>query len=300
MRHSSKAALIAAFCLVSAIAVWSAHSFVTPGPAKAHLLNRYIWALPDPWFGGFSGFELSHDGKSFHAVTDRGRIVTGQITRSDGRIRDISVTSTNPLKNDAGGDVTGNLNDSEGLALLPNGRIVVSFEFVQRIWLYDSPLDKAHWASYSKAWRAFATNIGFEALAVDDTGTVFAIPEGGRKTAPVFRWRHGEKWQQPFLYTLRGSFRPVGADFGPDGKLYVLERAVSPFGFRSRIRQFDVTRTGFENDVVVFTSLPGKHDNLEGIALWQDDQNRIRITMISDDNFRVFQRTEVVDYVLQE
>lgn len=300
MRHSSKAALIAAFCLVSAIAAWSVQSFSAPQPATAHMLDRYIWSRPDPWFGGFSGIELSPDGKSFHAVTDRAHIVTGRIHRSDGKIQNISLTSANLLKNDAGEDVTGNLHDSEGLAILPNGRIVVSFEFVQRVWIYDTPWDKAHWASYSKAWRAFATNAGIEALAVDDTGTVFAVPEGRRTFAPVYRWRHGEKWQQPFSYPLRGSFRPVGADFGPDGKLYVLERSVSPFGFRSRVRQFDVSPKGFENDVVLFSALPGKHDNLEGIALWQDEQDRIRITLISDDNFRAFQRTEVVDYVIQE
>lgn len=40
------------------------------------------------------------------------------------------------------------------------------------------------------------------------------------------------------------------------------------------------------------------HDNLEGISVWQDPDGRIRLTMISDDNFMVFQRTEIVEYAV--
>jgi hypothetical protein len=42
----------------------------------------------------------------------------------------------------------------------------------------------------------------------------------------------------------------------------------------------------------------GIHDNLEGLAVWRDELDRIRLTMISDDNFRLVQRTEIVEYVL--
>jgi len=43
---------------------------------------------------------------------------------------------------------------------------------------------------------------------------------------------------------------------------------------------------------------PGRHDNLEGLTVWQDMAGRIRLTMISDDNFNFFQRTELVEYAL--
>ena len=41
------------------------------------------------------------------------------------------------------------------------------------------------------------------------------------------------------------------------------------------------------------------HDNLEGISVWQDEQG-LRMTLISDDNFRAFQRTEIVEYRLTD
>ena len=42
----------------------------------------------------------------------------------------------------------------------------------------------------------------------------------------------------------------------------------------------------------------GQFDNLEGISVWRDDRNRTRITLISDDNFFLFQKTELVEFVL--
>jgi hypothetical protein len=35
------------------------------------------------------------------------------------------------------------------------------------------------------------------------------------------------------------------------------------------------------------------------VAIWADDQG-LRATMISDDNFRFFQQTEIVDYRLPD
>lgn len=298
-----------AVALISAIAL-GAVLWVQPDPQErasdqvfARFAGGYVWSRPEEWFGGFSGLEMSGDGQSFSAITDRGYIVRGQIDRAEGQVADISVDSANSLHNDVGTPATGNLTDSEGIAIDQDGRIYVSFEYVQRIWVYDSHDTRAQWASYTKSWRALKNNGGLEMLAIDGNGTLFTVPEyreGNATDARVFRWSRGGKWQQPFTLPLRGRFLPVGGDFGPDGKLYLLERAVTPFGFRSRVRRFDVAEDGVSNEVVLFTSWPGKHDNLEGIAVWQDQEGRIRLSLISDDNFMWFQRTELADYVVEE
>jgi hypothetical protein len=51
---------------------------------------------------------------------------------------------------------------------------------------------------------------------------------------------------------------------------------------------------------VLLRSAAGTHDNLEGLAVWRDVGGHIRLTMISDDNFRFFQKTEFVEYVVAE
>jgi hypothetical protein len=41
----------------------------------------------------------------------------------------------------------------------------------------------------------------------------------------------------------------------------------------------------------------GTHDNLEGLSVWRGPRGLVA-TMISDDNFRFFQTTEIVEYAL--
>mgnify|MGYP002634128825 CR=1 FL=1 len=104
-------------------------------------------------------------------------------------------------------------------------------------------------------------------------------------------------WDQPFSIPRRGPFLVVGADIGPDGKFYLLERHLSGiFGFQTRIRRFALTGEALSDENVLLETPTGKHDNLEGIAVWRDAAGDIRITMISDDNFRSFQKTEFVEY----
>ena len=107
-------------------------------------------------------------------------------------------------------------------------------------------------------------------------------------------------WSVPFTIPRIGSFLPVGADFGPDGRFYVLERAIWVFGFRSRVRSWQIEHGRPTRAKTVLLTYSGKHDNLEGLSVWRDDQGDIRLTMISDDNFKFFQRTELVEYVLKD
>ena len=97
----------------------------------------------------------------------------------------------------------------------------------------------------------------------------------------------------------RGPFQPTGADIGPDGLLYILERAFTPLGFRSRIRRVDPNSPGVEAQTLITTS-PGVHDNLEGISVWQSHSGATCLTLVSDDNFLAIQTSELVEYALTE
>ena len=67
-------------------------------------------------------------------------------------------------------------------------------------------------------------------------------------------------------------------------------------GFRMRVRVFDIRGDRISGGEVLVETSAGTHDNLEGLAVWRDRQGTIRLTMISDDNQRFFQRTEFVEY----
>ena len=78
--------------------------------------------------------------------------------------------------------------------------------------------------------------------------------------------------------------------------MYVLERSFNGLAFGSRVRRFGLDGSGGETLVETQT---GTRDNLEGIAVWRDETGLI-VTMISDDNFNWFQRTEIVEYRLPD
>ena len=122
-------------------------------------------------------------------------------------------------------------------------------------------------------------------------------------SGPVPVYRHdGTGWEiYARLPDRADGFQPVGADIGPDGHLYVLERrVVDRLGFASRVWRYALTDTGLSDEALLIVSGLGTHDNLEGLAAWRDATGRIRLTMMSDDNFGRWQNTELVEYVVPE
>lgn len=268
----------------------------------AKYLGSYQWQIDQEWFGGFSGIELSADGQSMTLITDRANIMTARIERKDTRIVAIYSSLPQHLKSSAGVRLTGKIADSEGLAIATDGTIYISFEGIHRVSRYAAPDGIAEPLHRSKAFLSMPINGSLEALAVDPIGQLYTLPENAMDEGgniPVYRWISG-KWTNPFSLSAKGKFRPVGADFGPDSRFYLLERSFSILGFRTRLRRWDFTRTAALNEQTLLLTSASLHDNLEGLSIWRDSAGRLRATMISDDNFMAFQRTELVEYALPE
>ena len=181
-----------------------------------------------------------------------------------------------------------------------DGTIWVSFEGIPRVVRYDTPDSPAKPLPRPAAFDKMQGNSSLESLAILPDGTLLTLPErSGELTRPfpVWRWRNGA-WDQPFSIPRSGDWLAVGADIGPDGRFYLLERDFRGLlGFRSRVRRFDLRPDGgaISNEQVLLESRSLQYDNLEGISVW-DDGIGIRLTMISDDNFFWLQRTELVEY----
>jgi hypothetical protein len=269
----------------------------------AEYLGTYVWQMDEPWFGGFSGLEMTADGMGMTALTDRSTCLSAEMVRdSQSRITGVQVGRVSHLKSSTGTPMTGRVADSEGLAIAPDGTIYVSFEGVHRVVRFDTPDSLSAVLRRPREFRALAFNGSFEALAIDGAGRLYTLPEDGADAAgniPVFRLDK-DGWSIPFTLPLRGDFLPVGADFGPDHRFYLLERAYGLSGFRSRVRQWNLTETGAENERTLLETRPRTHDNLEGLSVWRDGAGRLRLTMIADDNFMAFQTTEIVEYTVAE
>lgn len=269
---------------------------------RAQFLQSYVWSDPDPAFGGFSGLELGDDGNDFIVLSDRATIWRGRLKRdAEGRI--VGVQTSGPVElHDSKGDLlereTG---DSEGLALAPDGSVYISFEGLARVAHYPSDGGAAEKLPRPKQFDRMQPNSSLEALAIAPDGTLYTMPERSGSLHvpfPVWRYRNGS-WTQPFAVPRDGNWLPVGADFGPDGRFYLLERDFwGLFGFLTRVRVFDIAGDTISGGEVLVQTGAGRHDNLEGIAVWRDSTGAIRLTMVSDDNFRLLQRTEFVEYRL--
>jgi len=292
--------------MISALALILGLSSLAGTPGKAVFVGSYRWTSDNnERFGGFSGLELGDDGTQFWTISDGGVLAVGQIQRdaTSGAITGVSPFMPLPIRAPDGEATHGVWNDAEGLAIAPDGQIYISFEGYHRVWRYAKAGGNAAKMPEHPDFDKLQNNSGLEVLAVDASGRLFAVPERSgvlTRPFPVYRLQDGV-WQQPFGLPRRSPYLAVGGDFGPDGKFYLLERHFNGvFGFSSRVRRFTFGETGISDEETLLETTTGRFDNLEGIAVWRGPAGDIRITMISDDNFRSFQRTEFVEFRLPE
>ncbi len=303
MRRRPSFKLITSSLILIGLAVTAfAASRPTSVPQAATHLGSFVWTLPDnSWFGGFSALSLDAKGQNALVLNDRGQIASAQVQRNaKGIIDAVVVTQRDALRNQRGAVIKGDAHDSEGLAVDADGTIYVSFEQDPRVARYSAPDAKAAVLKRMSAFQDMPENKGLEALAIDHRGHLYTLPENTLNAAghiPVWKW-NGRKWREISALERRGWFMPVGADIGPDGRFYLLERAFMLFGFSTRLRRWDLDETGLHGEATLLKTGIGTHDNLEGLSIWRDDHNRLRATMISDDNFMSLQRTELVEYLL--
>jgi hypothetical protein len=278
--------MVAGLCLLPGLA-WG----------DATYLGTYRWAEDWDGFGGFSALELDADGRAFIAASDRALLVQGLLERgADGVVTEVMITDRAPLLDRDGQPMSQARGDSEGLALAPDGRLFVSFEGVARVRVQAGLHGVPDLLPRPDAFAAMIPNAALEAIAVGPDGAIYTLPErSGRpdRPFPVWRFRDGV-WDQPFSIPREDAYLPTGADIGPDGRFYLLERDFTGIGFRTRVRSFDPD--GGDAREILETGT-GTHGNLEGISVWADAQG-LRLTLISDDNFNFFQATEFVDYRL--
>lgn len=267
-------------------------------------LGDFRWTSADPLFGGWSGIEVVKDGRHLYALSDRGAWTEAEITRDrQGRITGIATGTVVPLSGTGTGPLPPDSHDSEGLAIAADGTAYVSFEGPARVIRYPTDGGAGKLLPSPPEFVTMSPNGSLESLAVDGAGTVLALPEETIRTdglTPVFRFRNGV-WDAPWLLPMEGSFYPAGADIGPDGRLYVIERQFRGVGgFASRLRRFALGSDQLLQGETLFTSDAGRFGNLESVAVWRAPDGGLRATLISDDNFLDPRGTELVEVRLSD
>jgi hypothetical protein len=271
---------------------------------------------PDRRFGGLSALLLSEDGARLTAVTDRGHWVTARlVTTPDGAPRALVEAEIGALHGPGGAHLRGKRHtDSESLARLADGALVVGFERDHRLWRYPAATNPL--AGHPEAFpvpakfRAKLANLrnnnGIEALATLADGALLAIAEGRKEedASPAFLWRGGA-WSE-LVYPRVPGFRPTGATTLPGGDLLVIERSFSIFdGVAIRFQRIAAARiqagATLRGTTLAVLRRPLTLDNLEGVAARRHAATgETLVYLISDDNFGLLQRTLLLVFALEE
>ena len=177
--------------------------------------------------------------------------------------------------------------DAEGLALLPNGDLLVSFERRHRIWLYPAAGGPPRPVPMPAV--SFPPNGGMEALAAD--------PEAGADTYLVGAEVSGDTWTCRVRSTpcITGPTVYKPAEFGLVAikrlpgmhTVYLLRAFEATRGSRISLQIFRSTKMVARMDLAP----PMTVDNFEGLAAVPRPDGGVRFYLLSDDNARASQRT---------
>ncbi|HTR82965.1 MAG TPA: esterase-like activity of phytase family protein [Reyranella sp.] len=285
--------------------------------ASARRIGRLIWrgglslTANSANFGGWSDLRVTPDGRHLASISDVGGWFTATIDYDkDGNLAGVSDGRIGPLRGLDGQPLASKeWADAEGMALLPDGAWLVSFERHHRIWRYPTldgvPTEIAGPADIDKQ----PDNGGIETLTALADGRVIAISEQyvvrpgmavGWIGEPAGGGRY--RWER-FEYAKIPDFDPTAIAQLPDGSFVLLERAFDLFrGVRIRVMHAasDAFRPGatVRSEELARLASPYAVDNLEGIAAAKGPRGETLLWLIADDNFNPLQRNLLLMFEL--
>ncbi len=236
---------------------------------------------------GLSDMEIFADGKLV-AISDEGDLLTARlISDSKGRPTGLTGASLTVLAGPDGKPLQGKLEaDAEGMALLPNGEMLVSFERNNRILLYPARGGAPRIAPSPAA--SCPANGGREARS--------AIPGAGPGAYVTAGEDSGETWTCKLAGDcIQGATIAKPPEFGvvavrplPAGRMAWLLRAWDPVrGSRNALVIHDASGEIARMEM----TRPLTVDNYEGLAAIPAKDGSVRFYLLSDDNFQSSQRT---------
>ncbi len=263
----------------------------------------------DRRFGGLSGIDMV-DSSTALMISDAGWFVRARLLHENGRLVGIADAEIGSLFPD--GSVVKAFGDAEDVALDPTDRshgVIVRERQPNAMLTFDLEGGRPTHFEPKRVGapdNILRSNKGLESVAYAPVAsplhgeiiTIAEHPPRGAKDIPGWVAGVGS-----FSIVRRDDFDVSSARFLPNGDLMLLERRYSPpLGIAMRLRLIpgETVKVGARLDgkILLDAGMTNQIDNMEGIAVSEDDAGHTILTFVSDDNYSVLQRTLILQFAL--
>ncbi len=270
---------------------------------RLYFLGGWELASPDRRFGGLSGLRI--DGNEAVAVSDAGMVISFPLpgTSAASRVRFF------PVMDGPGRGRERRTRDTEGI-WLDGAHLWLSFERQNAVWRYDRATLRGETGAEPAPMRGWRRNSGPESIVRLADGHFLVLEEGRdngstSSTAVVFGGDPavpGTPWMR-LTYQRPAGYRATDAAPLPDGRVLILNRGLTGLRLSAKLVVADVrglqpgaTLAGQE---VATLEAPLVIENMEGVAVSQENGRTI-VWLVSDDDFmRLFRHTLLLKFELR-
>jgi len=276
-----------------------------------HYLGGLKITSPKRQFGGISSFIISPDGRQILGISDSSQwLVADLVYGQNNHLIDIRNAYMAPIKNLADPRESNAL-DAEAITAIDGAGFVVSFESPHTLRyfqarrsldynsLFAANAQKVNFAPELPAtYASLPKNLGIEALTTLPDGRMLAFSEETTSHRDFERakgWIIGHGKIESLEYETSSSYRPTDMATLPNGDILVLERHFSlEKGMAARLTKLPALsiRAGnsIKGDIIADLAFPFNLDNMEALAVRQNQFGETIIYIMSDNNFNRLQR----------
>jgi hypothetical protein len=274
-----------------------------------------VLTSPFPRFGGLSGLRLDAKGERFISFSDKGHWFTGRILYEGRAMMGLADVESAPMRGPDGKPITAyGWYDSESIAL-DGSFVYIGLERTNKVLRFDFSKGftraRGEVVPLPTAASKLPNNKGLEALVFVPkgqplAGTLIAMSERGLDAnGNLIAFLVGGPTPGQFSVRRTEDFDVSDAVLLPSGDLLILERKFSwTSGVGIRIRRIPLHSVApgavIDGPSIFAADLGNEVDNMEGIDAHVTEQGETVLTMVSDDNFSMIQRTLLLQFTLVE
>jgi hypothetical protein len=266
-----------------------------------------------PAFGGLSGLRLDPKGERFISFSDKGNWFTGRIVYRGREMTGLADVESAPMLGPDGRPIAARKwFDTESIAL-DGSFVYIGIERVNQVLRFDFSKgftrSRGEVVQIPVAAHKLPFNKGLEALVfvpkdMPLAGTLIALSERGLDpNGNLMAFLVGGPTPGQFSVRRTQKFDISDATLLPSGDILLLERKFSLIeGLNVRIRRIPLKTLApgalIDGPVIFEADLGDEVDNMEGIDAFVTPDGDTVLTMVSDDNFSLLQRTLLLQFTL--